>query len=168
MAELQSRPLLETLNRHGVRFIVIGAVAAIAQGYPLTTQDLDVTPTRDPQNLERIAAALRELEAELRVTGGDSAPFPIDARFLAEAESWTLVTKFGDLDLVGMPPGTRGFDDLNRDAIDVDLGDGLMVRMASLRDVIRMKEASNRVKDQAQLPALRQTLEVVRRRERNE
>ena len=53
-------------------------------------------------------------------------------------------------------------------ALDVDLGDGLVVRMASLRDVIRMKEASNRVKDQAQLPALRQTLEVIRRRERNE
>lgn len=168
MADFDPVPILEVLRRHGVRFIVIGAVAAIAQGYPLPTEDLDVTPARDPDNLERIAAALRELGAELRVTGGDSVPFPLDARFLAEAESWTLATRYGDLDLVAIPPGTQGFDDLARDASDADVGDGLVVSIASLRDVIRMKEASNRIKDQAQLPALRQTLEVIRERQRKE
>ena len=168
VADFDPVPILEVLHKHGVRFIVIGAVAAIAQGYPLPTEDLDVTPARDPENLGRVAAALRELEAELRVTGGQSVPFPIDARFLAESDSWTLATRFGDLDLVSVPAGTRGFDDLARDASDADVGGGLVVSIASLRDVIRMKEASNRVKDQAQLPALRQTLEVIRRRERKE
>ena len=168
MADFDPLPILEVLHKHGVRFVVIGAVAAIAQGYPLPTEDLDVTPARDPENLERIAAALRELGAELRVTGGEGVPFPIDARFLAEAESWTLTTPHGGLDLVFAPAGTRGFDDLARDASDADVGGGLVVSIASLRDVIRMKETSNRLKDQAQLPALRQTLEVIRRRERNE
>lgn len=166
MVEFRSRPLLEALVRHEVDFIVIGAVAAIAQGYPLTTQDLDVTPARTPENLRRIESALFELDARLRVGRGEPVAFPIEASFLREAESWTLSTPFGDLDLVFLPAGTRGYDDLTRDAITVDLGDGLVVRMASLRDVIRMKEASNRPKDQAQLPALRQTLEVIRERER--
>jgi hypothetical protein len=166
LPELRTRPLLETLVRHDVEFVVIGAIAAIAQGYPLTTQDLDVTPARTPENLSRLEPALTELGAKLRVGRGEPVAFPIEASFLGEAESWTLATPHGDFDLVFLPAGTRGYDDLQRDAVTVDLGEGLVVRMASLRDVIRMKEASNRPKDQAQLPALRQTLEVIRERER--
>lgn len=166
MAELDSRALLETLVRNDVEFVVIGAIAAIAQGYPLTTLDLDVTPSRNKGNLERIAAALRELDAKLRVSTGEPVTLPIDATFIGEVQSWTLETRYGDLDLVLVPAGTAGYEDLKRDAIDVDLGDGLVVPMASLRDVIRMKEAAGREKDQAQLPALRRTLEVIRERER--
>ena len=158
------RRLLATLHRHGVRFVVASAVAAIAHGYPLPTEDLDVTPASDADNLERLAAALRELGARLRVPDDPrGVEFPIDARMLDTARVWTLTTAFGDLDVVFEPAGTRGYDDLRRDALELDLG--VPVLVASLRDVIRMKEASNRPKDQAQLPALRQTLEVIRERE---
>lgn len=156
---------LATLHRHGVRFVVVGAVAAIAHGYPLPTEDLDVTPAREPENLERLAAALRELHARLR-TPGEPVDFPVDAEMLATAESWTLVTDAGDLDLVFVPAGTRGYDDLRRDAVELDLG--VPVLVASLRDVIRSKEAANRPKDQAQLPALRATLERIRELERGD
>jgi hypothetical protein len=147
-----------------VRFVVVGGVAAIAQGYPLPTEDLDITPDRDSQNLERLAEALRELNARLRARPGEGVEFPIDADFLARMDTWTLRTDAGDLDVVFVPAGTRGFADLVADAFEVDLG--VPVLIASLRDVIRSKEASNRPKDVAQLPALRQTLEVVRERER--
>lgn len=153
---------LDVLRRHDVRFIVIGAVAAVAQGHPLTTGDTDVTPQRDPENYEHLAAALIELHAELRTPTG-SVEFPIDARFLAEVDARTLDTDAGALDLVFMPAGTRGYEDLRRDAIELDLG--VPVLVASLRDLIRMKEASNRPKDVAQLPALRATLERVRQRQ---
>lgn len=159
--------VLSTLQKHEVQFIVVGALAAIAQGYPLPTQDVDVTPARDPANLERVVAALRELDAKLRVPTGDPVPFPLDARMIAEAEAWTLATAEGALDLVFLPAGTRGYDDLLRHALQFDLGTGAPVLVASLLDVIRMKEASNRPKDQAQLPALRQTLELIRERERS-
>lgn len=157
--------MLEVLERHGVRHIVIGAIAAIAQGYPLNTGDLDIAPAADPDNLERLANALRDLRARLRVPDDPRGiDFPIDARMLAQGAAWTLTTALGSLDLVFEPAGTRGYDDLRRDALRLDLG--VPVSVASLRDVIRMKEASNRPKDQAQLPALRQTLEVIRERER--
>lgn len=158
-------PLLAALQRHGVDFIVVGAAAAITQGSPLPTYGLDVTPARDPQNIERIAAVLVELDAQLRTPTG-AVPFPVDARMLSAAEAWTLDTNSGPLDLVFVPPGTAGYDDLRRDSLRVELGTGTPVLVASLRDVIRMKEASNREKDRAQLPALRRTLEVIRRRER--
>jgi hypothetical protein len=158
-------PLLEALQRHGVEFIVVGAAAAISQGSPLPTYDLDVTPARNPQNIERIVAALIELDAKLR-TPGEPVAFPIDAKMLAGGEAWTLATSSGPLDLVFVPAGTQGYDDLRRDALSVDLGTGEPVLVASLRDVIRMKEASSREKDRAQLPALRRTLELIRERER--
>lgn len=151
------------LHRHGVEFILIGATAAISQGYPLPTLDTDVTPSRRPQNYERLAAALRELNARLRTPTG-AVEFPIEPEYLADVETWTLATDAGDLDLVFVPAGTRGFDDLRADAVELDLG--VPVLVASLRDLIRMKEASNRPKDQAQLPALRATLERVRERGR--
>lgn len=155
---------LAVLHRHGVEFIVIGAFAAVAQGYPLPTQDVDVTPSRDPVNLERLAAALGELRAEVRLPGGKTHPFPIEPRYLGTSDSWTLATTAGDLDICFRPSGTNGFEDLRRDAIEVTLR-GTPVLLASLRDIIRMKEASNRPKDQAQLPALRRTLELLRERE---
>jgi len=158
-------PLLEALQRRGVDFVVVGAAAAVTQGSPLPTYDLDITPARDRPNIDRIVSALVDLDAKLR-THTDAVAFPVDARMLAGAEAWALETRSGPLDLVFVPAGTQGYDDLRRDALHVDLGTGAPVLVASLRDVIRMKEASNREKDRAQLPALRRTLEVIRRRER--
>jgi hypothetical protein len=155
---------LAVLHRHGVDFIVIGAFAAVAQGYPLPTQDVDVTPSRDPVNLERLAAALTELRAELRLSGGRTHPFPIEPAYLGDSDSWALATTAGELDILFRPSGTSGFDDLRRDGLEITLR-GTPVLLASLRDIIRMKEASNRPKDQAQIPALRRTLELTRRRE---
>ena len=160
-------PLVGVLQRHGVDFIVVGAAAAIAQGSPLPTYDLDVTPAGRLDNIERLVDALVELEAKLR-TPTDPVEFPIDARMLAGGEAWTLATVFGALDLVFVPAGTTGYDDLRRDALSVDVGTGQPALVASLRDVIRMKEASAREKDRAQLPALRRTLEIIRDRERRE
>jgi hypothetical protein len=166
MPEFAFERILEALQRHSVRYVVIGAVAAIAQGSPLPTEDIDVTPARDIANLERLAAALLDLDASLRVPDKpEGMPFPFDATYLAGNEIWNLTTPHGDLDLIFVPAGTEGYDDLKRDAILVDFGE-VQAPMASLVDVIRSKQASSRAKDHAQLPALRQTLELVGRRER--
>jgi hypothetical protein len=160
--------ILEVLVRHGVRFVVVGAVAAVAQGSPLPTEDIDITPDRDRANLERLAAALLELGATLRVEGKpEGVPFPFDAAFLEQNEIWTLTTPHGYLDIVFVPAGTAGYEDLRRSAIIVDFGTS-KVSMASLVDVIRSKQAAGRPKDLSQLPALRQTLEVIRERERGQ
>ena len=163
LTPLDPEPILATLRKHEVRFVVIGAIAAILQGYPLPTYDLDITPDDAPDNLERLADALRELEAKLRTPQG-AIDFPVDAKMLSGARVWTLTTRAGDLDLVFDPAGTAGYADLRRGAIAYDIGSG-EIPVASLIDVIRSKETAHRVKDQAQLPALRRTLELRRERE---
>ena len=162
------KPMLRVLQLHEVEFIVVGVIAAVAQGSPVPTRDLDVTPSASDENYERVASALQDLEAKLRLPDGTGMDFPIEPAFLKGNTAWTLLTRFGVLDLVFEPAGTRGFDDLRRHAVELDIGIDKPVRVASMLDVIRMKQAAGRPKDQAQIPALRQTLEELRRRERDE
>jgi hypothetical protein len=166
-SRLDPKRLISTLVRRDVRFVVIGAIAAIAQGYPLNTQDVDITPAREPDNLERLAAALKDLDARLRIPNDASGiEFPIEPRFLGSVDSWTLKTPSGDIDLLFRPSGTAGYEDLKRGALSAKLW-GHEVLVASLQDIIRMKEAAARPKDLAQLPALRQTLDVRRERDQS-
>jgi hypothetical protein len=166
-AEPDPLEMLRALEEHGVRYVLIGAAAARVAGAPVVTEDLDVTPATDRANLERLATALRELGARLRsAVEPDGVPFPVDAEMLASADMWTLTTTAGDLDVCFTPAGTRGYRDLRREATRARLGKGLDVAVASLRDVIRSKEAAGRDKDLAQLPLLRRTLEEIRERGR--
>jgi hypothetical protein len=152
--------ILSVLVRHDVRFVLVGGYAGNIHGSPIPTKATDVTPDPSDDNLERTAAALRELNARIRVE--DTAPgidFDVSGASLRKATIWNLRTDRGDLDLLMEPSGTQGYTDLRRDAVEVDLGDGLRVLVASVRDLIRMKEASGRQKDLIGLPALRAVLE---------
>ena len=143
------------LNRHGVRYVVIGGLASEFLGAPIGTNDIDICYQRTPENMDRLAAALTELHATLRVAGvGEELPFVLDGRTIAAGDPFAFRTDAGDLDVLGTPSGTGGFKDLDADATSYDLGDGLVVRVVSLDDLIRMKEASGRPKDQVHLHVL--------------
>jgi hypothetical protein len=150
-------PMLESLRRHGVDFVVVGGAAAVIHGAPHVTFDLDITPQRGHDNLARLSAALRDLDAVVRA-GDEEQPFDHDADSLAKATVWNLRTPHGDLDVTFEPSGTTGYDDLRRDAITV-LVFGSKIDVASLADVIRSKEAAGREKDRVALPVLRRLLE---------
>ena len=157
--------LFRELNADGVRYVVIGAFAGRLLGSPTLTRDLDVCHAIDSGNLEALATVLRRLKARLR--GGDRpVPFRIDARSLAVIQSLTLTTDAGDLDLLAVPAGTQGFEDLARTAEPTDI-DGLTVLVASIDDLIRMKRAAGRPKDLIELEvlgALRDELDTQRKR----
>lgn len=166
LADFEPGELLRALEAHHVRYVVIGAIAAIAAGAPILTTDLDVTPERSDENLARLALALRDLDARLRTpTNPDGISFPIEAAMLDTADSWTLTTRAGDLDLVFSPAGTTGYADFRRGARRERIA-GVRVPVAALADVIRSKEAAGREKDSMQLPILRRTLEQTRKFER--
>jgi hypothetical protein len=151
---------LRTLVDHAVRFVVIGGYAAALRGSPMMTGDIDICPARDRQNLDRLAASLRVLGARLRGAPAD-APFQLDGRTLEAGDHLTFATDTGPIDCLATPAGTDGFADLDASATDEDL-DGLVVRVASLDDLIRMKRAADRPQDRIAvewLSALRDELE---------
>ena len=152
------------LGRHGVQYVLIGGLAAVLHGSPLPTLDADICPSRAPDNLERLAGALIEIDARIRsVDTPEGVPFPREAVFLARVELLNLSTRVGDVDLAFTPAGTAGFDDLGRRAVPVRIRN-VTVGVAALEDVIRSKEAADRPKDRRSLPLLRQLLEEVRKR----
>jgi hypothetical protein len=149
--------ILVVLARHEVRCVVIGGLAAYLQGSPLPTEDVDVVPDLEPDNLERLSAALTELDAKVRNGDDPPRPFAHDATSLADSVFWNLTTRFGDLDISLRPSGTEGYPDLRRDALEVVLA-GAPVLLASLQDIVRSKEAAGRDKDRRALPVLRELI----------
>ena len=55
------RPICAILNEEGVRYVLIGGFAAAIHGSPLPTSDVDIVPSREHDNLERLARALNRL-----------------------------------------------------------------------------------------------------------
>jgi hypothetical protein len=157
MPEFDGRAICAVLERHGVEYVLIGGFAARVHGSPFLTSDIDVVPRRRQDNLARLSAALTELDAKVRAEGVDPLPFAHSAESLADARIWNLTTKYGDLDITFEPSGTRGFDDLRRDAVEIDLR-GTKILIASLADIVRSKGAAGRDKDRRALPVLRELL----------
>jgi hypothetical protein len=169
IAPFDPQRILEVLARHEVQCVVIGGYAAVLAGVDVVTRDIDITPATDQANLQRLAAALEELQAAIRVrTGEPPVPLPFDPRLLARAEILNLTTDAGDLDITNRPDGTGGYEDLKREAHRQSLGEGLHIAIASLQDIIRSKTAAGRAKDLATLPQLRAALERQRAKSADE
>jgi hypothetical protein len=162
---LHAAAIVSVLDRRQVRYVVIGAFAAIAQQAPIApTRDIDLAPEASRENLTRLSAALKELRARVRTESvPEGLPFDHDATSLAAARVWNLVCPYGEFDLTFQPAGfDRGYDDLAPRAHRV-LVDGVEVTIADLADVIRSKEAAGRPKDLLVRPALYRHLEARQR-----
>jgi hypothetical protein len=137
-----------------VDYVLIGGLAATLHGSSALTNDADICPDPSPENLERLAAALRDVDARIRSDAeSDGVPFSVDADFLGHMNLVNLTTRFGDFDIAFRPAGSHGYDDLLRRATEIEI-DGIIVPVASLADIIRSKEVANRPKDRATLPIL--------------
>jgi hypothetical protein len=144
--EFQPRPILETLVAHEVDFVLIGGLAGIARGSSYATYDVDLAYARDADNLERLAAALRELHATLRGAPKD-VPFLLDAETIAKGAHFTFDTPYGGVDILTDPDGAPPYDRLVAAAGPPAPIEGVLIRVASLDHLIAMKEASDRPKD---------------------
>lgn len=157
-APLDPELLITTLARHDVKYVLIGALGARLQGFPRVTADADITPARDAANLDRLAAALRELDARVYTESvPEGLSFDCSARSLARAELWNLVTRAGRLDVAFVPSGTTGYDDLARGAVHFDVY-GVDLHVARLEDIIRSKEAADRPQDRQDVVVMREML----------
>ena len=153
---LDAAAIVSVFNQHGVRYVVIGAFAAIAQQAPIApTRDIDFTPDDTADNLQRLSDALKELGARVRTDMDDGGvPFDHDAASLGRVSTWNLICEHGELDIAFRPSGFQGgYAQLAAHAHRVVV-EGIETCVADLDDVIRSKEAAGRPKDIQVLPAL--------------
>jgi len=129
--------IIGVLSECEVQYVLIGATAARLQGFPRITAVACITPAADNANRQRLATALRQLNARIFVAGiPEGLPFETDARTLGRSDIWNLITDAGRLDVIFRPLGTDGYDDLLRDAVRFQIA-GAKVSAASLADIIR-------------------------------
>ena len=149
--------ILKTLLRHGVDFVIVGGVCAVLHGAPLATFDLDVVHSREPRNLDRLLAVLRELDAHYRIPGHRHKKPGLS--HLASAGHQLLKTRFGPLDLLGTIGQGQDYGQLLHETVELQVGGGFKVRVLSLERLVKTKEETGQEKDKAVLPVLRRVLE---------
>jgi hypothetical protein len=149
---LRADEILRRLTVRGVDFVVIGGIAAVLHGSAQATYDLDICYATDPGNLAALGEVLVALGARLKGVD-EQVPFVPEASTLRRVELLTLVTREGELDVLARPAGSPRYAALRRNADRFDL-DGFSVLVASIDDLIAMKQAAGRQKDLAAVEEL--------------
>jgi hypothetical protein len=161
VAPFDPERIVRALEKHRVEYVLIGALAARLQGFPRVTADFDITPNRASENLSRLAAALRQLNARVCTESvPEGLKFDCSAASLARASLWNLTTDAGRVDLAFEPSGTTGYQDLVAGAVQFEVY-GARLFAARLEDIIRSKEAADRPLDRQDVVVMR---EMLRRR----
>ncbi len=137
--------LLAALHQNRVEFVVIGGVAAVAQGSAYTTVDLDICYERSTQNCERLAGALIPFQPYLRGAPPDL-PFALDAATIRAGLSFTLSTTAGDLDLIGEVAGLGTYEEVLAYSEPMELF-GFVCHVLTLEGLLKAKRAAGRPKD---------------------
>jgi hypothetical protein len=164
-AEPGREAILLALQRHAVRYVVIGAAAAQSRGWRGTTIDIDITPEGSRDNLTRLAGAVEELDAAFRIEpnrypNGFRPPGGFDWRTFHGQQWMTLISPHGEFDVVFVPAGTAGYAEIVATATRERVsGTELVVPVASAEIVLRSKATANRPKDQEVLADMRKQLD---------
>lgn len=154
------RAILEVLNKHRVEYIVVGGVAAVIHGAPITTFDLDTLVRVDPANAEHLLQALSELEARYREHQTLLQPTRHD---ILAGGHMLLMTRAGPLDVLGFIGDGQRYEDLQSSSSEIGMNFGTL-RVLNLEELIRQKKALGRSKDRAVADLLE---EVLRSQERD-
>jgi len=163
MQELRPTATLRALHDAGVAFILVGGLAAVLNGAPVNTFDVDIVHSRDTANVARILTVLEALDAIFRMQ--PERRLRPNASHLASTGHLNLMTRYGPLDLLGTIGSNLAYEDLVSRSVELDIGEGLRVRVLDLETLIAIKEELGGEKDRAVLPVLRRTLEEKRKQE---
>jgi len=159
-----ARELFAALARHKVEYVTIGGIAVQAHGGQRLTQDLDIGIATSGANLERLAAALADLDARILGPDGRRSDSTPNVALLSSSDQWHLITDHGPLDVIAFAAHLGSFDEIRARAHVTPLGE-LSVPIASRVDLLRMKRASGRPQDLADVELL-ESLDISRSRDR--
>lgn len=154
--------IARVLQDHGVDYVLVGGSSAVLRGATRVTEDFDTLVDTTGENLDRLAGALTELDAALRVQPefpGESSVVVvrITADLLGVGQTqWR--TSAGDVDVLPSLDTSVGPVDYRSAEVRADLVSvgRITLKVASLDDVIASKEHAARPKDLDALPELRE------------
>jgi hypothetical protein len=152
---------LSGLLAHQIDFIVVGGVAAVLQGAPIQTFDLDVVYAVERANVDRLLTFLRESDATFRIQ--PERRLQPNESHLRAGGHLNLQTRYGPFDVLGTIGQNLGYRELVPHSPEMEIADGVRVRVLDLETIIAVKEQLGTDKDRAALPVLRETARLRKR-----
>ena len=157
---LELSALRKGLNEAGIEFILVGGMAAVAQGAPVSTFDLDIVYRQTDKNKKKLLRFLNSIDAYQRRP--DDKLIEPDQRGLKGKGQLLLTTRFGPLDVLSVIEKGRGFEELLPHTVTIEFR-GHRVYVLSLDTIVNLKRGSKDPKDQYRLPILEETLRQMRK-----
>jgi predicted nucleotidyltransferase len=153
---------LQNLRKREIQFILVGGLAAVLNGAPVQTYDIDLVYFREAENIDRLLMFLAEADAIFRIQ--PERRLRPNKTHLMGSGHLNLVTRYGPVDLLATIGRGLGFSDLLPRSTEMDIGEGMGVRVLDLETIIAVKEQLASEKDLAVLPILRRTLSEMRKK----
>lgn len=154
---LHAEALLRVLAEHQVEFVIIGGFALAAHGAIRGTKDIDIVPDPSPENIGRLARALRAMKAEVMLAE-DFDPSELglapDEDGLSLGGNWVLRTSLGRLDVMQEVAGVEGYGALRAAAVEREVPGAGAFWFCGLDDLIAMKVAAGRPQDEVDITSL--------------
>ena len=151
--------LFKALEKHKVRYLLVGGLAMNLHGVPRTTMDVDLVLALDHANLKAFLGTVETLR--LRPVA------PVDtAGLLDPAQRQKWVKEKNMLAFALRPPDVQGptVDVLIDPPVDIEAAlartvwrevQGVRIPLISVEDLIRLKEKSGRAQDRSDIEHLR-------------
>jgi hypothetical protein len=153
--EVDLSALLEGLLEAGVTFILVGGLAAVVQGAPITTMDVDIVPDRSSENITKLLAFLKTISAFHRRPDGIVIE-PKEDDFSGKGHA-LFTTRLGPLDILAVIEEGKAYEDLLDHTVDIEFRDHT-IRVLDLKRLVELKRTSRDSKDKQRLSVLEETL----------
>jgi hypothetical protein len=147
--------ILEGLINAEVNFILVGGLAAVVQGAPVTTMDVDIVHSRSSENIANLLIFLKSIGAFHRRLD-EKIIFPTESDISGKGHN-LFSTQLGPLDVLAVIEEGKTYEDLLEHTVDVKFR-GHTIKVLDLKMMIELKKASNDIKDKQRLPILEETL----------
>ena len=147
--------LLEGLIETDIKFILVGGLAAVVQGAPVTTMDVDIVHNQSSENISKLFAFLKSIGAFYR-RPDDKVIRPKEADFSGMGPA-LFTTRLGPLDVLAVIEEGKAYEDLLEHTVEIEFR-GHTIRVLDLKMLIELKRTSKDTKDKRRLPVLEETL----------
>ena len=152
--------ILEGLIEAGVDFILVGGLAAVIQGAPVTTMDVDIVHNQSPKNIAKLLSFLKSIDAFHR-RPDDKVIEPKEGD-ISGMDHALFTTQLGPLDILAVIEEGRAYGDLLEHTVEIEFRNHT-IRVLDLKMLIQLKRNSTDPKDRQRLPVLEETLRQLKK-----
>jgi len=147
--------ILEELLKANIKFILVGGLAAVIQGAPITTLDVDIVYDRSTENITKLLTFLKSVDAHYR-RPDDKVILPKEDDFLTMGHR-LFTTRLGPIDVLAFIEENKTYEDLIEHTVEIEFR-GHTLHVLDLKMLIELKRTSKDLKDKLRLPVLKETL----------